>query len=259
MKFRRVLAVLVVAVALTSPVTLTLPAEAAVPRKPITCGMVVQDTMDLYLAKDLYCPDTAVQIGQDSGRDEPVVPTVNVDLGGHTLRGSGTGFGIWNHSYPGQAIVRIKHGVIRGFQNGVAGDSDTTVSGLTLASNGSGFFCNEGCRADLTVFKNNGRGMVAAGESNATVTRSLFMGNDVGATVSFIWTLKIDRSLFIQNKTGVEGSNGRPTVSNTVFLMNDTAVTIVTEDPTDPEICASLTKVTFAANEKNLLGPRCKS
>jgi hypothetical protein len=259
MKIRRVLLALLGAAALVTPLTLTSSAEAAVPEKPITCGMVVHDSMNLYLANDLYCPDTAVRIGQDNGRDDPVVPTVNVDLRGHKLRGPGTGFGIWSNSYPGQANVRVTNGVVKSWANGIAGDSNTNVSGVARIDNDIAYFCNENCTADLVVFKNNRLGMHAAGESNAIVTRSTFIGNDVAAGVSSIWTLNIDRSLFTLNKVGVRAIEARPIVSNTAFVKNETAIYVQAESPTEPQTCAALTNVTFAANKKNLVGPRCTS
>lgn len=70
--------------------------------------------------------------------------------------------------------------------------------------------------------------------------------------------LNVSDSVFLKNKTGVSASTSRPVVKNTAFLKNDTAISLTVENPESNDwACADLTKVSFVANKKNLVGPRC--
>lgn len=258
MQLKRALIVLVGITALLVPLINTTSAQAAGQSEPISCGMVVTHDVRLYLAKDLYCSEFGVRIYQPQGEDGTAIPDVTVDLRGHTLRGPGTGRGITAFAYPGQASVKVKNGVLKDWEIALGGDSSTRASRVALVGNTYGFFCNGGCNADRVLFQNNTQGMDAAGESSAVVTRSTFIGNEVGAAVTWIWTLDVASSLFIHNKTAMAGNGARPKASHTAFVGNGTAILIQGSDPgLEDQVCADLTKVAFAANRKNLVGPRC--
>ncbi len=256
MLIRRVLLVLG-ALAMTAPMMVAGSAEAAVPKKAITCGMVVRESIQLYLARDLYCPAFAVRVEQDQEGPGPI-PKVTVDLRGHTLRGDGTGRGITAFGYPGQAEVTVKDGVLKNWDIAVGGDTNTQIKGVALIGNKRSFFCNGSCTADLAIFKDNKIGLNVGAEAYARVSRSTFVGNDIGGQVGWIWTLEVDSSLFLQNKTGILANTSRPIVRNTAFVKNGTAIRVDVESPESNDFaCADLANVRFAGNKKNLVGPRC--
>ena len=91
MKTRTVLAGLSAIALLGLPAA---PAQAAVPRLAITCGMVVTQDAHLYLRKDLHCPDFGVRVQWGNPDLPDPIPDVTVNLKGHTLRGSGVSSGI---------------------------------------------------------------------------------------------------------------------------------------------------------------------
>ena len=102
MKFRATLAALgaTLLLGLLAP-----PVEAAVPRIPITCGMVVIQDAYLYLEKDLDC-STSVGVAVRYDHEHGVIPQVTVDLRGHTLRGPGDGSRGHGGQLPGRVRTR---------------------------------------------------------------------------------------------------------------------------------------------------------
>lgn len=230
-------------------------AQAVTGSQPITCGMVVDKSMNLHLSKDLYCPTFGVRVVYPND-DGGTTPDVSVDLRGHTLRGPGRGMGITAFG-SGTQKVRVSNGVLKGWEIGLGGDTETRASQLALVGNRYGFFCNGSCTADLTVFSNNDIGINVGGEAHAGVKRSTFVGNGIGASVSWIWTLEVDKSAFLSNGTGVLAETSRPIVKNSAFVKNQTAIRVVV-DPDDSDwACADLTHVSFISNKRKVVGPRC--
>ena len=238
-------------------VTVTAPsAQADVPPIPLTCGMVIKQDAKVYLAKDLRCPTFGVRVQSDFSGEVPG-PTVVIDLRGHTLRGPGTGEGITAFS-GGQGItfVTVTNGRLKNWDIAVGGDWDFRTRNVALVNNRIGFYCSSICVADRTHFKGNtGIGFNAGADASSTVTRSTFVRNAVGAAVSFIWTLRIDNSVFRKNDVGVLADNARVTVSKSLFVRNRTAVKVLTGDLEEP--CATLQQVVFVRNTVNLDGERC--
>ena len=238
--------------------TLAPPAEAATPRLRLTCGMVINRDAEIYLARDLYCPDFAVRVEQDhSGYVLP--PRVRVDLRGHTLRGNGTGRGITAFSGGSDVTtVEVVNGRLKNWDVAVGGDYEFRTRNLALVGNRVGFFCGGfGCIADRTYFEgNSSTGFNVGGDAGGTVTRSTFVRNKVGAAVSFIWSLSIDHSTFRKNDVGVLASGARVSVARTLFVKNRTAVQVVNEVGDDYP-CANLSRVVFVKNRVGLDGPRC--
>ena len=232
------------------------PAEAAVPRKPITCGMTISTSMNLYLPRDLACPGSGLTIYSDYDNPD-YVPKVNVDLRGHTLSGSGIGQGISAVGFPFKATLTVSNGRLKNWSLALQGDTDTRVKGVALVDNWTAFGCSGYCSADMVLIKNNEIGVIAT-EGEAVVRRSTFVGNEVGATVSYGSVLRVDRSLFLNNRVGMEGNTAGPQSASSTFVRNKIAVRVNVEFPEDdPQICAELTNPRFIRNGRDVVGPRC--
>jgi hypothetical protein len=234
------------------------PAQAAVPRIPLTCGMVLTSSADVYLNSDLYCPGFGVRVAQDHSDDFPA-PHVRVDLRGHELRGSGTSYGVTEVSSGGDAVtyIEVVNGRLRNWGAAVSGGWSIHIRNVTLVDNHVGFGCGGlDCIADQTRFQRNSEGFHLSADAGATITRSMFVDNAVGASTGGIWMLHIDHSVFLRNHVGVTTTNGIVRVAESVFVKNRTAIQVVRE-PIDVIACASLKKVVFAANAVDLEGPRC--
>ena len=150
MKFRATLAALgaTLLLGLLAP-----PVEAAVPRIPITCGMVVTGDAYLYLTKDLDC---STSVGVAVGYDEDHNHFHRSWWTSRAIRsvGPAKGEGVTAFAYPwGSAYLRVFNGKIANWEYGVGGDSDTRATKLRLIDNRFGFFCNGFCTADRIAFK----------------------------------------------------------------------------------------------------------
>lgn len=238
--------------------TLAPPAEAATTPVPLTCGMVLNRDAEVYLPRDLYCPDFAIRVEQDHSGDVPP-PHVQVDLRGHTLRGPGTGNGITAFS-GGQGItfVQVMNGRLKNWGIAVGGDYNFRTSSVVLVGNRIGLVCGGfDCVADRTYFQGNSvTGLSVSADASGAATRSTFVGNKVGASVSWIWSLNIESSAFVSNDIGVLASNARVSVAKSLFIKNKTAIR-VTNDSVDPFGCAQLNRVVFVKNRVRVDGPTC--
>lgn len=131
----------------------TLLAVAPAGATHVQCGDVV--TQDTTLDSDLTCAGPGLIVGASN---------VTVDLSGHTIEGAGAGNGIQLVPDPelANADVKVRNGTIRGFDAGVLTEADTTsVSGLRLEGNGTGFLCNyaKACALVESVLRDNTTGM----------------------------------------------------------------------------------------------------
>jgi len=238
-------------------VTSAPPAEAATTRVPLTCGMVVNRDADIYLPRDLYCPDFAVRVEQEHSDDVPP-PHVRVDLRGHTLRGPGTGNGITAFSEGfGITFVQVMNGRLKNWGIAVGGDYNFRTSNVALVGNRIGLVCaGSDCVADRTHFQGNSLGLSVSADAGGAATRSTFVDNKVGASVSWIWSLNIDSSTFLSNDIGVLASNARVSVAKSLFIKNKTAIQ-VTNESDNPFGCAQLNRVVFVKNKVRVDGPTC--
>ena len=230
------------------------PVEAAVPRIPITCGMVVIQNAYLYLEQDLDC---STSVGVDVGYDHEhgVAPQVTVDLRGHTLRGPGEGHGVTAFNEPGGfASLRVLNGTIENWRVGVGGDRNTGATNLRLVGNRYGFFCNGTCTADRVAFEGSDTGMNVGAEAFGVVRWSTFSGNQTGASVYDLSGLRIQRSKFVRNDVGVLSIGARVKVSFSGFRRNGTAILV---DNWNGNGCADLYRVAYLNNGRDLVGPTC--
>jgi hypothetical protein len=232
------------------------PAQAAVPQIPLTCGLVVQQDAVVYLAHDLTCPDFGVRVVAPPAEPGPG-PHVTIDLRGHTLRGSGVAFGISANNAGSSDFITVRNGRLKNWDTAISGDYDTRTRRVALVGNRVGFFCSGICVADRTTFtRNTGTGLFVGGEGTAaTVTRSSFVRNTVGASVLAPWNLSIERSVFRKNKVGVVDDGAVVPISKSLFVKNRTAIWVDTE-PGDGA-CVDLSKVVFVHNAVKVDGPTC--
>ena len=200
MRARPVLTVLSV---LAMTVAAAVPASAAPPHP--ACGDTL--TVDTRLRSDLTCDAAGLRLG----------PGVTLDLGGHTLRGPGSGVGV---AVASAGTVRVRNGTLAGWGEGVATyavpDGDTgplLVDRVRLTGNATG----------LLASGEDGTGLYG---KDATVTRSTFHGNTWGLLA--LWHVEVDvhRTTFVENGTGVDSGDSQVDVSDSRFTRNDVAMSL---------------------------------
>ena len=203
------------------------PVEAAVPRIPITCGMVVIQDAYLYLEQDLDC-STSV------GVDVALRPRARGHSAGH--RGPQGTYapwarrGAWGHGVqlPGRVRIASACSTGRSKTGGWASavTTNTRATNLRLVGNRYGFFCNGNCTADRIAFEGSDTGMNVGAEAFGVVRWSTFSGNQTGASVYDLSGLRIQRSKFVRNDVGVLSIGARVKVSFSGFRRNGTAILV---------------------------------
>jgi parallel beta-helix repeat protein len=100
------------------------------PAAPVACGALL--TESLTLDQDLICAGTALKVAADG---------ITVDLNGHSLRGTGSGFGI---DLSGRSDVSVVNGTIKNFADGIEiSHADTSsMEGLTVTGNFNGVYAD---------------------------------------------------------------------------------------------------------------------
>ena len=137
------------------------------------CGVTITD--DLKLDHDLACPGNGLIVGADRTR---------IDLNGHTIRGSGTGFGI---SISNRSHISVFGGTIAGFAAGVqvADSTDVAIMRNSFAGNVDGVDLQSGSLGiaikDNVFSDNASRGIMMRGNSASNLVKeNAFTGNRVG-------------------------------------------------------------------------------
>lgn len=240
-------------------------AVAAVAGTPITCGMVLHQDAKLYLARNLTCPTFGVVVEHDP--DDPVVPTLEVDLRGHTLRGPGTGVGITAGSGWDGITAQVRNGRLEGWGTALTGGSGAQggsiqIRNVVFTHNEVGLECSGVCYLDRSYITRSSRaGVDVIRESSAVVTRTVFARNKIGAQMGTPYTFRASDSAFLGNDVGVQANYAQVTVSRSLFVKNRIGVLVTGYVPDWPDgdllPCAALTKVRFVRNGTNLDGPRC--
>ncbi|GAA3638356.1 hypothetical protein [Microlunatus ginsengisoli] len=232
MRSKSLLAVAVGAalVALAAPT-----AQAAPPRVPLTCGMVLTRDATVYLTHDLTCrTSVGVEVDYPEGEDYPAVPHVTVDLRGHTLRGSGKLYsvGIGGGSDEGGSVqLRVINGRAENWTWGVFGGSTSRVERMKLTGNQVGYGCNSSCALiDSYLARNKDSGLSAA-DAGVTVRGTIFADNPRGIHMA-IGGLDVRRSVFARNTVGIEAPLAGTSVAKSAFLDNDTAISVGDNCPT---------------------------
>ena len=155
----------------------TVPAsQASAASSPISCGTTV--TTDVRLDTDLVdCQGSGLIVG---------APGITVDLGGHTVDGTGTGVGIDNQASFDD--VEIRSGTVTDFTLGVVlfDAAGNRVERVTAAGNAVGFDVHRTVGAELervVAHSNAGTG-ISVGFAEATVVRrATVTGNGQGGIV----------------------------------------------------------------------------
>ncbi|WP_028047482.1 right-handed parallel beta-helix repeat-containing protein [Cellulomonas sp. URHE0023] len=178
------------------------------------------------LRADLVCAGPGLVLG----------PDVDLDLRGHTLRGTAGDTGL---AVTSLGTASIKNGTLSGWDTAlrtlVIWDTEDSPGPLTV---------------DRVSFRDNGTGIDGTGElgvgaKKATVSRSTFTNNGVGLSAE-VTTAKIDHTVFADNTVGVFGDTGAgATITDTRFLRNDRAILL-------NEGSAEVMRSTFIANRQGV-------
>ena len=184
---------------------------------PLTCGAVL--TEDARLTDDLTCPvDGGITVRAD----------VTIDLDGHRLQGPGSETESTGILVEDDHTLEVVDGTISGWGQGIAGiifegRPHADVRRLTFSDNGSGVVGLFSSAIVRSRFEGNGRGL-SVWPGSATVDRSLFSGNDVGAYIGDASRLSARRSTFEGNDTGAECSQSLCDVTRSVLRENGTGL-----------------------------------
>ena len=217
----------------TSPVALTvavatallLPAGAAHAAPPgVNCGDTL--TSSVRLTADLTC---------DSGDGLIATAALTIDLGGHTLRGTGGSTGLAEGAGVRVATadeVTVTHGTVTGWARGIDGEAEADIGATTINVSGAAFTGNEraiwGSNTTLTVakskFRNNDDG-VAGLNIFATIDQSEFRENQRGASADLGGTLTISDSKFRRNELATACSETSLVVTGSSFTSNRNVAT----------------------------------
>ena len=166
------------------------PASAAV----LSCGEVV--TTSVTLTGDLGpCTGDALIAGADD---------ITIDLGGYTIRGTGTGAGVRVAQHTG---VTVTTGTIRGFHTGVVLDESTagTVSWLLLRGNTRGVNVAgaDGNLIERNTIFGSGLDAIRLGLSDGNViSRNALSGNVFGIGVADFSTNNLVESNVVRKTRG---------------------------------------------------------
>lgn len=197
MRRRRPVVLVVVALGATLVAS---PASARPPQP--TCGETL--TRSTTLLADLVCT-TAPGLR--------LAPGVTLDLGGHTLRGPGSGNGL-DVAWSGPVVVR--NGTITGWGTGVDTWADVDPDADPEAEAGP-------LTVTRVTFEGSGRGIDASGESGTgrfrkttTIDRSVFRGLDQAIQGDWFAEVAVDRSTFADNRIGL-WTEGAATVTDSTF------------------------------------------
>jgi hypothetical protein len=185
------------------------------------CGDTV--TADVTLTADLVCP---------SGTGLYVVPRIVVDFAGHSLRGGGTGVGVFG----GDTTTVLRNGKIAGFGTGIA--EGLTVEQMVIAGNGTGIAAINSKLVinGSSISDNDGDGVRANG--GASITDSSIVRNG-GRAIYSLQGLAMTGSNVSDNgghgahkfSPAVELLNNVVSLDNNVFKNNDVDIFTPYADP----------------------------
>ena len=244
----RRIVVLGVAVALLS---LSGPAAQAAPR--LACGAVI--TQSTRLQHDLVCPTgPALQIEPDGA---PVV----LDLGGHTVRGTGTGIvvGPTGASTP----VTVRNGAVTGFSAAVSltyapgtrlqdvklvGPGRTATGSAGVAPKASPGYVLD--HVDVSGFTN---GLLVVAADGGRVSGSTFSGNGTAVALTpSVYSLDVVRSRVRDNDQGFALSQSTMTLVDSEVSRNGVGLSLFQSGVT-------VRRTTIAHNRTGIVGSSSQS
>jgi parallel beta-helix repeat protein len=160
---------------------------------PVACGTVVTD--DLRLRNDVTgCTGPGLVVG---------APGVRIDLGGHTVSGTGTSPGIDNGS--GFDDVTVRNGTVRGFAWGVdAVEADgSRFERLRFVGNGQGMIVSRSVGVDIdrvTIEDSSFDGLSLTFDEGTTIRRSTVRGSGWHGVMELASIgSQYDRNTFVDN------------------------------------------------------------
>ncbi|WP_156043680.1 right-handed parallel beta-helix repeat-containing protein [Cellulomonas sp. URHE0023] len=211
--------------ALASAAVLVAAPATAAPVQP-TCGSTL--TEDTALQADLTCAGPGLILGIG----------VDLDLNGHTLRGTAGGVGL---AVLGQGTESITNGTVTGW--------DTAVRTVVVFEGpGVGPLL-----VDRVRFRNNGTGIDGTGDGGVgakdmTISNSTFTNHSRVAVSAELIRVDVDHTNFSDNTVGYWGDTGSlATVTDSRFVRDARAV-IVTE------ASATIERSSFVDNPKAVVG-----
>ncbi|MGW6131013.1 hypothetical protein ACWFNE_13385 [Cellulomonas sp. NPDC055163] len=164
--------------------------------QPVRCGATL--TQDTTLTADLVCAE---------GDGLRLVGPVTLDLGGHTIRGPGTGTGVLFDNAANQVV---RGGTVEGWGSGLAGGNDFPDGSVVPSA------------VTALVLRGNGAGITAY-SAELDVSRSRFVENGTGLHVALYSDVRVDRSRFARNDLAVH-SGAQVSVTDSSFVDNGTAL-----------------------------------
>ncbi|WP_028046927.1 right-handed parallel beta-helix repeat-containing protein [Cellulomonas sp. URHE0023] len=186
---------------------------------PPACGSTL--TVDTVLRADLVC----------AGPGLLLAPGVDLNLKGHTVKGTAGGVGV---SVASAGDATVKNGTLTGW--------DTALGVYAATDMGHGPL-----HVEKVSFRDNGTGLNASDPDNGTlhtkdvtITGSTFTGSREFALVSaFLPEFDISSTTFMDNRTALSG--GTSTLTNTRFVRNGVAISVA-------ESRATVVRSTFIDN-----------
>jgi hypothetical protein len=163
------------------------------------------------LRADLTCPGPEPALTLAAG--------VNLNLGGHTLSGPGSGLGI---AVPVVGDVTVRNGTLTGWGVGIqtAGTDDAGASGTVTVQN--------------VTFDGNSNGIDASGDLGSgrygkshVVTRSEFTHNSRGILASWWTNVAVSRSHLADNGTAVAVDSSNLAIADSVVERNTSGITLI--------------------------------
>lgn len=210
-------ALLVGSLVVAAPAAAATPASTAPPA--LACGDRVEGTV--VLDRDLVCtgsPGLLLTRGS------------TLDLGGHTLRGPGTGEAVlvdWAGTEPGTGPVAVVNGTVRDWGTGLEiREAEVAVRGMTFdhITNGAVSSFNSDVTVDRTTVRRSGGGVSGFFYGSVDVSRSRFVDNRSGVSGSHYVPVTVVGSTFERSGGAVSCGESYAQVRRSRFVGNTTAV-----------------------------------
>jgi hypothetical protein len=206
---------------------------AAADAGAVSCGAVL--TRDTVLTHDLECAGVGLGVFADSA-------DVVLDLGGHTLRGDGSGAGIWTDGwYDGRATassnrVTVRNGRVAGFATGI----DVRGAPLSVervrfdraapvrSGTAIGLLASKGARLRALEVQGFGTAVMLDASDGAHMVGSTLRNNDTGLWLApTVLDITVDRTVISDGQEGLHVSQSAVTIrSSSIQRMQGPAVVL---------------------------------
>jgi parallel beta-helix repeat protein len=177
------------------------------PSEQVFCGQTIDHS--LRVANNLFdCPDDGLVIG---------APNIIIDLAGHRIDGTGGSGDVGIDNTAGHGGVKVRNGVVTGFENGVrlAGAKGNVIAWLHMLDNAL-----NGIRLELSSEDNTVKASTAAGNGFDGISLNGSSGN----------TLRSNRALSNSTGFGVRSSSNSNTLESNTAWGNDFGFSVSSSD-----------------------------